>query len=125
MGDNGHLSTTDASRLMGCHPDTIGVHIKLGYMRARRNENGGKTSHAYRIQWPDLVDYWREHHEGRCMRCTITEEATPERGFLCGPCEYEVRTGRIWWPRLPRQTVASIPAGKLLLGGNFEPHNPL
>ena len=122
MGSNGHLGTGDISRLMHCHPVTIGTHIKRGYIRARRNGHG-RTSHAWIIEWPDLVRYWREHHEGRCMRCTIMDEATPELGFLCGPCAYEVQAGRIWWPRLPRRTVATIPRGRLLFeqGGNFDP----
>lgn len=120
VGNNGFLGTKKAAELLGAQPATLSLHVRQGYLRARgRCRRGG----AYELELSDVVDYWRAHRQGACARCSILGEATPERGFLCVACEYEVQTGRIWWPALPRRTVSRLPQGRLLiaLGGDGDP----
>lgn len=114
MKHNGHLGTAEAGRLLGVHPITISVHIGRGHIRARRRGTG-RTSHGWIIAWADLVEYWRTYRRGACARCGIMGEASEDLGFMCGPCAYEVETGRIWWPSVSRRTAYRLPEGRLPL----------
>ena len=112
------LSAAEVAQLLGVCENTVQLEARKGVLRAQRGGNGS----PYRFERSGVVAYWRGEMRGACLRCGILGEAEPELGFMCEPCEYEHRTGRIYpWPREPRRKVSAWPRGSLaidLSGGN-------
>ena len=109
------LTASQAGELIGAAPNTIRQHAKAGILRAQKREG------VYGFRREDVIDYWRGYMRGACLRCGILGEAEPDRGFMCKPCEYEHRTGRIYrYPCCPPARTRNLLRGRLALqqGGN-------
>jgi len=116
------LSTEEVGRRLGVSETLVCQHAREGKIPHQDTPAWG-----WRFSEGDFVTYWRAEFGGVCLRCGILGEADPERGFLCVPCEYEKRTGRIYrWPVVPRRRLDPWPVGRLTLelggdGGTLDP----
>lgn len=113
------LTTEEVSNLLGVKAATVRYHAQRGIIAAERN--GGR---AYRYALPAVVAYWRAHWRGHCRRCTILGEATPERGFMCKPCQYEEENQTLYpWPVHVPARPQAMQYGRLLIdvGGSRDP----
>ena len=122
MGNNGYLRTVQVARLLGVCEQTLRRDAQEGTFPYQK---GGGVGVPYKFQWSDVLDYWRGRMRGACLRCGILGEAEPDRGFMCEPCEWEERTGRIYpYPCIPRYRDRGVVRGRLaidLTGGNGGP----
>ena len=103
------LDVEEVGRLLGYSAPFICREVGDGKLALAARDNRGK----YLMERAEVDRYWREEMAGRCVRCTILEEATPERDFLCVACEHEVRTGQTYtWP-VCTNGARAVPKGRL------------